>query len=79
MKLIDVGQAAHHFNSPTLVYAEAPYRYRVRLPMGSPVVDVHRLKGGDRSTITFSSWTKAVVALTGPTSTIDRIFERCGG
>lgn len=78
MKHIDLGDAPAQLNGSLLTYQHGEYRYRVKLPVGLPLVGTHPSKK-DRATIVFSSWTKAVMSVTGSAELIEWIFQLVGG
>jgi hypothetical protein len=78
MKHIDLGDAPAQLNGSLLTYQQGDYRYRVKLPTGLPLVGIHPSKHG-RMTVVFSSWTKAVMSVTGSAELIESIFALVGG
>lgn len=79
MKHIDLGDAPAQLNGSLLTYQQGNYRYRVKIPTGSPQVYVGEAAGAGRSTITFCSWKGAVVMISGRTAIIESIFRLVGG
>lgn len=79
MKTIDLGDSAHTVSDKgVLNWTAGDYRYAVRLPIRAACVSTNPLKNG-RAQLSLGSLEKTNVVLTGPTSTIDALFEQCGG
>ena len=78
MKTIDLANAAHEVAGANLTYDVGTYRYRVVLPVKAPVISCSPLSGG-RATISFGSYARTNVVLTGPATTIESIFLAIGG